>query len=64
MKLHRRPQIKMLNSVSIPLPTDECDQEESPMTSDSDHAEESPMMFETEDTAVETPMRSSIKMTK
>ena len=38
MKLHQRLQIRMLNSISIPLPLDNSDQEESPTTSDLLHS--------------------------
>ena len=47
MKFHGRPQIQILNSVSIPLPLNDSDQEESPMTSYSNYtAEESPTSYE------------------
>ena len=76
MKLDGRPQIRMLNSICIPLPIDDSDQEKSPMTSDSDHTveetptmsdsnctmEESPMTSDSEDTVAESPMKPSSKM--
>ena len=52
MKLHGRPQIRTLNSVSIPLPFDDRDQEESSM------------MTDCEDTATESPTRPSSTTTR
>ena len=54
MKLHGRLQIRMLNSISIPLPIKDSDQEESPMMSDSNcPVKESPMRSYSEDTLME-----------
>ena len=71
MKLYGRPQIQMLNSISIPLPLNDSNEEESPVTSNSYYAaeesptnykpkdEESPMTPSSADTQQESPMTSS-----
>ena len=78
MKLHGRPHIRMLNSISIPLPIDDSDEEESPMMShsectmeesstmsDSDcTTRESPLMTNSKDTVAESPIRSSSETTR